>query len=361
MSGQGITASMNGTEYYAGNISFISQYVDVGSFEELSNTFADQGKTPLYFADSNHILGVIAVADVVKPTSAEAISQLKDMHIDVVMLTGDHKKTAQAIQKQLGIDRVVAEVLPQDKEREIRALQEGGHKVAMVGDGINDAPALARADVGIAIGAGTDIAIESADIVLMKNSLLDVVTAIRLSKATIRNIKENLFWAFFYNSIGIPLAAGVFFSLLGWKLNPMFGAAAMSLSSVCVVLNALRLKFFKPRHMTSASENLQNNTETCPIQTVAEQPASPTVSQIENNQTKDEGEKQVMTKIMNINGMSCGHCKATVEKILNGFDGVHATVDLDKKCAVMEVSGPIDEKAMMDAVNEAGFEAVSVE
>ncbi|MEE0252084.1 MAG: heavy metal translocating P-type ATPase, partial [Acutalibacteraceae bacterium] len=265
VSGQGITASMNGREYYAGNISFISQYVNVGNFEELSNTFADQGKTPLYFADSNHILGVIAVADVVKPTSAEAISQLKDMHIDVVMLTGDHKKTAQAIQKQLGIDRVVAEVLPQDKEREIRALQEGGHKVAMVGDGINDAPALARADVGIAIGAGTDIAIESADIVLMKNSLLDVVTAIRLSKATIRNIKENLFWAFFYNSIGIPLAAGVFFSLLGWKLNPMFGAAAMSLSSVCVVLNALRLKFFKPRHMTSVSDNLQVNTETCPI------------------------------------------------------------------------------------------------
>ncbi len=361
VSGQGITASINGTEYYAGNISFISQYVDVENFEELSNTFADQGKTPLYFADSNHILGVIAVADVVKPTSAEAISQLKDMHIDVVMLTGDHKKTAQAIQKQLGIDRVVAEVLPQDKEREIRALQEGGHKVAMVGDGINDAPALARADVGIAIGAGTDIAIESADIVLMKNSLLDVVTAIRLSKATIRNIKENLFWAFFYNSIGIPLAAGVFFSLLGWKLNPMFGAAAMSLSSVCVVLNALRLKFFKPRHMMSVSENLQGNTEICPIQTVAEQSASPIVSQIENNQTKDEGEKQVMTKIMNINGMSCGHCKATVEKIFNGFDGVHATVDLDKKCAVMEVSGPIDEKAMMDAVNEAGFEAISVE
>lgn len=361
VSGQGITASINGTEYYAGNISFISQYVDVENFEELSNTFADQGKTPLYFADSNHILGVIAVADVVKPTSAEAISQLKDMHIDVVMLTGDHKKTAQAIQKQLGIDRVVAEVLPQDKEREIRALQEGGHKVAMVGDGINDAPALARADVGIAIGAGTDIAIESADIVLMKNSLLDVVTAIRLSKATIRNIKENLFWAFFYNSIGIPLAAGVFFSLLGWKLNPMFGAAAMSLSSVCVVLNALRLKFFKPRHMMSVSENLQGNTEICPIQTVVEQSASPIVSQIENNQTKDEGEKQVMTKIMNINGMSCGHCKATVEKILNGFDGVHATVDLDKKCAVMEVSGPIDEKAMMDAVNEAGFEAISVE
>lgn len=361
VSGQGITASINGTEYYAGNISFISQYVDVENFEELSNTFADQGKTPLYFADSNHILGVIAVADVVKPTSAEAISQLKDMHIDVVMLTGDHKKTAQAIQKQLGIDRVVAEVLPQDKEREIRTLQEGGHKVAMVGDGINDAPALARADVGIAIGAGTDIAIESADIVLMKNSLLDVVTAIRLSKATIRNIKENLFWAFFYNSIGIPLAAGVFFSLLGWKLNPMFGAAAMSLSSVCVVLNALRLKFFKPRHMTSVSENLQGNTETCPIQTVTEQSDSPIVSQIENNQKKDEGEKQVMTKIMNINGMSCGHCKATVEKILNGFDGVHATVDLDKKCAVMEVSGPIDEKAMMDAVNEAGFEAVSVE
>lgn len=360
-SGQGITATINGTEYYAGNISFISQYVDAGNFEELSNTFADQGKTPLYFANNKHMLGVIAVADVVKPTSAEAIAQLKDMHIDVVMLTGDHKKTAQAIQKQLGIDRVVAEVLPQDKEREIRALQEGGHKVAMVGDGINDAPALARADVGIAIGAGTDIAIESADIVLMKNSLLDVVTAIRLSKATIRNIKENLFWAFFYNSIGIPLAAGVFFSLLGWKMNPMFGAATMSLSSVCVVLNALRLKFFKPRHTESVPEKSQNNTETCPIQMVAEQSVPSTVSQIENNQKKDEGEKKVMTKIMNINGMSCGHCKATVEKILNGFDGVHATVDLDKKCAVMEVSGPIDEKAMMDAINEAGFEAISIE
>lgn len=361
VSGQGITASINGTEYYAGNISFISQYVDAGNFEALSNTFADQGKTPLYFANNKHMLGVIAVADVVKPTSAEAISQLKDMNIDVVMLTGDHKKTAQAIQKQLGIDRVVAEVLPQDKEREIRALQENGHKVAMVGDGINDAPALARADVGIAIGAGTDIAIESADIVLMKNSLLDVVTAIRLSKATIRNIKENLFWAFFYNSIGIPLAAGVFFSLLGWKLNPMFGAAAMSLSSVCVVLNALRLKFFKPRHTAVTSEKSQGNIETCPIQTVSKQPENPAVSQIENHSTKDEGEKQVMTKIMNINGMSCGHCKATVEKILNGFDGVHATVDLEKKCAVMEISGSIDEKAMMDAVNEAGFEAISVE
>ncbi|MFR1214098.1 MAG: heavy metal translocating P-type ATPase [Acutalibacteraceae bacterium] len=360
VSGQGITASMNGTEYYAGNISFISQHVDVENFEELSNAFADQGKTPLYFADSNHILGVIAVADVVKPTSAEAISQLKDMHIDVVMLTGDHKKTAQAIQNSWELTAWWQSVASRQGTRNTR-IAEGGHKVAMVGDGINDAPALVRADVGIAIGAGTDIAIESADIVLMKNSLLDVVTAIRLSKATIRNIKENLFWAFFYNSIGIPLAAGVFFSLLGWKLNPMFGAAAMSLSSVCVVLNALRLKFFKPRHMTSVSENLRNNTETCPIQMVAEQSASPTVSQIENNQKKDEGEKQIMTKIMNINGMSCGHCKATVEKILNGFDGVHATVDLDKKCAVMEVSGPIDEKAMMDAVNEAGFEAVSVE
>lgn len=248
VSGRGIVAVIGGQKYFAGNLALMKdRKIDVNSLEGMSDAFAEDGKTPLYFADDKKSLGIIAVADVVKPTSLEAIERFKGMGIDVVMLTGDNKKTAEAIRRQLNIDRVVAEVMPQDKESEIRSIQESGKKVAMVGDGINDAPALARADVGIAIGAGTDVAIESADIVLMKSDLLDAVTAVQLSKAVIRNIKQNLFWAFFYNTVGIPLAAGVFFSLLGWKLNPMFAAAAMSLSSVCVVSNALRLKFFKPQ------------------------------------------------------------------------------------------------------------------
>lgn len=247
VSGRGILAAWGGISYAAGNLALMKEEgVDVTSHQKISDELAEGGKTPLYFAGGGKLLGIIAVADVVKPTSRRAIEEFKAMGIDVVMLTGDNEKTARAIQKQLGIDRVVAEVLPQDKEAEVRAIQDTGRKVGMIGDGINDAPALVRADVGIAIGAGTDIAIESADIVLMKNDLLDAVTAVQLSKAVIKNIKMNLFWAFFYNSIGIPLAAGVFYSLLGWKLNPMFGAAAMSLSSVCVVTNALRLKFFKP-------------------------------------------------------------------------------------------------------------------
>ena len=250
ISGRGIVGKIDGKQYIAGNLALMKdRKINIGSYQEVSDAFAIEGKTPLYFADDKKLLGIIAVADVVKPTSREAIDQFKAMGIDVVMLTGDNKKTAEAIRKQLHIDRVVAEVLPQDKEKEIRTIQESGKKVAMVGDGINDAPALARADVGIAIGAGTDVAIESADIVLMKSDLLDAVTAIQLSKATIKNIKENLFWAFFYNSLGIPLAAGVFYTALGWRLNPMFGAAAMSMSSVFVVSNALRLKLFKPKHV----------------------------------------------------------------------------------------------------------------
>lgn len=248
ISGRGIEATINNKTYFAGNLAYMKeQQVNLLDSHGISEIYANQGKTPLFFAEGNNILGIIAVADVVKPTSKKAIDELKSMGIDVVMLTGDNKRTAEAIRQQLSIDRVVAEVLPQDKENEVRKIQETGKKVAMVGDGINDAPALARADVGIAIGAGTDIAIESADVVLMKSDLLDAVTAIQLSKAVIRNIKENLFWAFFYNSIGIPLAAGVFYLGFGIKLNPMFGAAAMSLSSVCVVTNALRLKFFKPK------------------------------------------------------------------------------------------------------------------
>ena len=245
--GRGVTAELDNIRYIAGNMAFMTERgILIGDIKETSDTLAEEGKTPLYFADENKLIGVIAAADVVKPSSPEAIDKLKSMGIDVVMLTGDNKRTAEAIRKQLNTDKVVAEVLPQDKENVIRSIQETGKKVAMVGDGINDAPALVRADVGMAIGAGTDIAIESADIVLIKNDLRSVVTAIKLSKATLRNIKQNLFWAFFYNILGIPLAAGLFYSILGWKLSPMFGAAAMSLSSVFVVTNALRLKFFKP-------------------------------------------------------------------------------------------------------------------
>ena len=249
ISGRGIVGIIDGKQYTAGNLALMEdREINVEMLKSTSDEFAMDVKTPLYFAEDKDLLGIIAVADVVKATSRKAIDNFKAMGINVVMLTGDNKKTAEAIRKQLNIDRVVAEVLPQDKEKEIRNIQASGKKVAMIGDGINDAPALARADVGIAIGAGTDIAIESADIVLMKSDLLDAVTAVQLSKATIKNIKENLFWAFFYNVLGIPLAAGVFYTAFGLKLNPMFGAAAMSMSSVFVVSNALRLKFFKPKY-----------------------------------------------------------------------------------------------------------------
>lgn len=251
ISGRGIIAKTQEETYYSGNAYLMQeQGIDISKLQKAAEAFSEDGKTSLFFATEKRFLGVIAVADVVKPTSMAAIKEMKSLGIDVVMLTGDNKKTAEAIKEQLQMDKVIAEVLPQDKESEVRKLQQAGKKVAMIGDGINDAPALARADVGIAIGAGTDIAIESADIVLMKSDLLDAVTAITLSKATIRNIKQNLFWAFFYNTIGIPLAAGIFYGILHWKLNPMFAAAAMSLSSVCVVTNALRLRFFKPKYKT---------------------------------------------------------------------------------------------------------------
>ncbi len=246
ISGRGIYGKLKGKEYKAGNLAFMNENnIDVENHEKTADKFAYEGKTPLFFAEENKLIGVIAVADVIKPTSKTAITQFKDMGIDIVMLTGDNTKTAKAIQKQLDIDHIVADVLPQDKEREIRDIQDAGKKVAMIGDGINDAPALVRADVGIAIGAGTDVAIESADIVLMNSTLQDAVTAIELSKATIKNIKQNLFWAFFYNTLGIPLAAGILYIPFGITLNPMIAAAAMSLSSVFVVTNALRLRRFK--------------------------------------------------------------------------------------------------------------------
>lgn len=249
--GQGISGIVNGSRCLAGNARLLqSNGISNEILQKVGDEMAENGKTPLFFAKDNKLIGIIGVADVVKATSRQAIEELENMGIETIMLTGDNIKTATAIQKQVGVKRIVAEVLPQDKEREVRKLQGFGKKVAMVGDGINDAPALARADVGIAIGAGTDIAIESADIVLMKSDLLDVVTAIQLSKSVIRNIKQNLFWAFFYNSIGIPIAAGVFYLSFGIKLSPMIGAFAMSFSSIFVVTNALRLRFFKPNHIS---------------------------------------------------------------------------------------------------------------
>ena len=329
--GKGITAEIQGSVYYAGNQKLIKEQgisceKALSSIEKLS----EEGKTPLILADEKQILGVIGVADVVKPTSAKAIQELKKLGIQVIMLTGDNARTAKAIQKQLDIDTVIAEVLPQDKEREISRLQEEGRTVAMVGDGLNDAPALARADVGIAIGAGTDVAIESADIVLMKNDLQDVATAIELSKAVIRNIKENLFWAFFYNVCGIPLAAGALYPVFGLKLSPMFGAAAMSLSSLFVVSNALRLRFF---HSLKKGK-----------------------VQPENIQEKKE-EKNMYT--MKIEGMMCPHCQAAVTKALEALEGTKAEVNLEKKEAYVETG--LEKEILKKAVEDAGYQVISAE
>lgn len=329
--GKGITAKIQGNIYYAGNQKLmqeqgISCEKALSSMEKLSK----EGKTPLILADEKQVFGIIGVADVVKPTSAKAIQELKKLGIQVIMLTGDNARTAKAIQKQLDIDTVIAEVLPQDKEREISRLQEEGKTVAMVGDGLNDAPALARADVGIAIGAGTDVAIESADIVLMKNDLQDVATAIELSKAVIRNIKENLFWAFFYNVCGIPLAAGVLYPVFGLKLSPMFGAAAMSFSSLFVVSNALRLRFF---HSLKKGK-----------------------TQPESIQEKKE-EKNMYT--MKIEGMMCPHCQAAVTKALEALEGTKAEVNLEKKEAYVETG--LEKEALKKAVEDAGYQVLSVE
>ena len=341
ISGRGIVASVSGSKIIAGNEQAIKeQYGNSENFTEVfkkGNELAAQGKTPMYFGKDNKLLGIIAVADTIKKDSKEAIQALKNRNIDVVLLTGDHKNTAMAIAKEAGIKKVIAEVLPTDKEEHIRELIKAGHKVAMVGDGINDSPALARADVGIAIGAGTDIAIESADIVLMHSSLKDVATAIDLSKAVIRNIKQNLFWAFFYNSIGIPLAAGVFYLSLGWKLSPMFGAAAMGMSSVCVVSNALRLRAFKPKKVNK--NNIENDE----------------IELIENNRKEDKD----MTTVINVNGMMCEHCKATVEKVTRGVEGVsNSLVNLDAKNVTIEHSADTDLEKVKKAITDAGYEVV---
>jgi len=342
-SGRGIRADIDGKKIVAGNEQAIKETVgnDTGfdTVFDKGNELASQGKTPMYFMADNKLIGIIAVADTIKDDSKEAIEALKARDIDVVLLTGDHKNTATAIAKQAGINKVIAEVLPTDKEEHVRKLMEAGHKVAMVGDGINDSPALARADVGIAIGAGTDVAIESADIVLMHSSLKDVATAIDLSKAVIRNIKQNLFWAFFYNSVGIPLAAGVFYLSLGWKLSPMFGAAAMGMSSVCVVSNALRLRGFKPRNVKN---NKSGNDE---------------IVLIENNEKKKE--EKIMTTVINVNGMMCEHCKATVEKVTKAVEGVsNSIVNLDAKNVTIEYADGTDIEKVKKAITDAGYEVV---
>ena len=330
--GRGVQAEIQGARYLAGNRAMLEEHgVELGADRLIADGLAENGRTPLYFAGDGKLLGIIAVADTVKPTSAQAIQGFRDLGLDVVMLTGDNRRTAEAIGRELGVTQVIAEVLPQDKEKVVSRLQQEGKRVAMVGDGINDAPALARSDVGLAIGAGTDVAIESADIVLMKSDLLDAVTAVELSRATIRNVKENLFWAFLYNTIGIPLAAGVFFPVLGWQLNPMFAAAAMSLSSVSVVSNALRLKLFQPRHKAAASPKTQSNTEK---------------------------EVYVMERTLTIEGMMCQHCAAHVTKALNALPGVTATVDLDAKTAT--VTGSADDEALKKAVEDAGYQVTAI-
>ncbi len=329
--GRGIEAEVGGRRYFAGNLALMEeQGVDLKDTGSRAEELAGEGKTVLYFAGEAAVLGLIAAADTIKPTSAEAVAEMKALGLQVVMLTGDSPRTAEAIRKQAGIETVVAGVLPDGKEQEIRRLQEQGRKVAMVGDGINDAPALARADVGMAIGAGTDVAIESADIVLMKSDLRDVATAVRLSRAVIRNIKENLFWALCYNSLGIPLAAGVFYAALHWKLNPMFGAAAMSLSSVCVVTNALRLRFFKADHK--------------PV------PAEPRVA-------APAGERKV---VLRISGMMCGHCTGRVTKALEDL-GAQAEVTLEPGMARVKAPAAVSDKALQKAVEDAGYKVTSLE
>jgi len=337
--GQGIEASIDGVNYLAGNLKLMTdREIILHDFPQLADKLADEGKTPLFIAGAKEVLGIIAVADVVKPTSKEAIELFEAMGLEVVMLTGDHAKTAAAIQAQLGISSFVAEVLPQDKDKVIANLQASGKTVAMVGDGINDAPALMRSNLGIAIGAGADIAIESADVVLMRSDLLDAVTTLKLSKAVMVNIKQNLFWAFFYNIIGIPLAAGVFYAALGWKLNPMFAAAAMSFSSVTVVLNALRLLRFKPIVSGSSKTNQLKSNIKQPINT----------------------DKIMIEKTLQIKGMSCPHCSMRVEKVLNAIEGVEAVVDLESNSAKLKLTHEVSDETIKSAVDAIGYEVVEV-
>lgn len=342
VAGGGVQAVQDGKTLYAGNDRYMESIgADTAALRAAAEMLAAAGKTPLYFAEDRQLLGVIAVADVVKPDSAAAIAALRRSGCEVVLLTGDNQHTAEAIARQVGVDRVIAQVLPQDKARCIEDLQKAGRLVAMVGDGVNDAPALVTADVGLAIGAGTDVAIESADVVLMRSSLMDIVDAAALSRATLRNIRQNLFWAFFYNSIGIPVAAGVLYPALGITLNPMIAAAAMSLSSVCVVSNALRLRGWKgsaPVRRGEAPANTQS------------EPAAPA--------TQHNEEEPTMKKTLSIEGMMCAHCAAHVEKALNALPGVTAAVDLAGSSAV--VTGDVSDEALKKAVADAGYTVTDI-
>lgn len=348
VTGNGLKAKIGDRQYYAGNLKYLTSLeIDLADYIAVADTFAEQGKTPLYFADDKRVLGLIAVADGLKPTAKQAVQAFKDMGVQVCMLTGDNRKTAAAIQQELGIDYVLAEVLPQDKAGEVRKFQEQGRKVAMIGDGINDAPALAEADVGLAIGAGTDIAIESADVVLMKSDLMDAVTAMQLSRAVIRNIKQNLFWAFFYNCIGIPLAAGVLYPAFGLKLSPMFAAAAMSLSSIFVVSNALRLRWFTPQ--TSDASPVNTATAAKPMAALTPEAAPQTAL---SEQTQGD---HIMEKVIVVEGMTCDHCRKRVEDALNAIDGVEAKVNLQEKKAFIKLDKAISETSLTGAVTEAGY------
>lgn len=340
--GNGLTAILAGKMIKAGNLAFVSKFVKVSDdMRAKAVEFSKEGKTPLFFAADDRLCGIIAVADTIKEDSPEAVRQLKNMGIRVVMLTGDNEQTANAIGKQAGVDEVIAGVLPDGKEAVIRKLKKQG-RVAMVGDGINDAPALTRADMGIAIGVGSDVAIDAADVVLMKSRLIDVPAAVRLSRATLTNIHENLFWAFFYNVIGIPLAAGLWYPLLGWKLNPMFGAAAMSLSSFCVVTNALRLnlcRVYDPKHDRKATPDRKNKTN-----------------------KPNESEEKSMTKTMNIEGMMCGHCEARVKKALEALDAVsEAAVSHESGTAVVTLSSDISDEKLKETVEAEDYKVTSIQ
>ena len=357
-----------GTKFYVGNLAFLQERnisLPQGAAEGL-NRMADEGMTPLLVAQEGRFLGIIGVSDTVKATSYEAINAWEKMGVRVIMLTGDNRRTAEAVRQKLGISEVVAEVLPQDKEKKVSELKRQGHKVAMIGDGINDAPALAAADVGMAIGAGTDVAMESADIILMKNDLRDAVTAMKLSRAVIRNIKENLFWAFFYNCIGIPLAAGVLYPAFQIRLNPMFGAAAMSLSSIFVVGNALRLRGFKSGFTPlkkEASEVTRKEIEITHAAAEGEQCILKTPAEQNNRQdVKQEKERtNTMTKVISIEGMMCNHCTGTVQKALEAVEGVKAvTMSLEQKNAAVELASDVADEVLIRAVTDAGYEVKGV-
>lgn len=365
--GRGLSGIINSTLYLAGNKRLLDDYgLGDKAAAKLGEEFAEQGKTPLFFASESELLGIIAVADVIKATSPQAVAQLQSMGIDVVMLTGDNAKTAQAIGRQAGISHVVSDVLPQDKEAQIRKIQSEGKKVAMVGDGINDAPALARADVGIAIGAGTDIAIDSADIVLMKSDLTDVASTIRLSKAVIRNIRQNLFWAFIYNIIGIPIAMGLFYTAFGLKLNPMIGALAMSFSSVFVVSNALRLRFFKTGSQgAAAAQDEVKNDEVNLIQVNTDDKGEFSMGLLgklfSHEEKQPAGAEKVLSKVLSIEGMMCQHCVAHVTKALQGVEGVSGVkVDLDSKSAEVTADASVSDDALKQAVKDAGYEVTAI-